>query len=44
MDMHATIEELLKAVWSVPRLTLWLVDPLLGNDCKVSNYTTAIAK
>jgi hypothetical protein len=23
---------------------LWHVDPLLGNDCEISTYTTAVAK
>jgi hypothetical protein len=23
---------------------LWHVDPLLGNDCEISNYTTAVTR
>jgi hypothetical protein len=22
---------------------LWYIDPLLGNDCKISSYTTAVS-
>jgi hypothetical protein len=25
-------------------LVFWHADPLLGNDCEISNYTTAVAK
>jgi hypothetical protein len=28
----------------MPTLLLWHVEPLLGNDREISNYSTAIAK
>jgi hypothetical protein len=31
-------------IFEVLTLILWHVDPLLGNNRKISNYTTAVAK
>jgi hypothetical protein len=31
-----------KCVINREKLILWLVDPLLGNDLEISNYTTAV--
>jgi hypothetical protein len=35
-------------LWEIPsfcmRILLWHVDLLLGNDRKINNYTTAVAK
>jgi hypothetical protein len=52
-DIHVLDIWLLRRTTCVPQAPyhihveftiLWHVDPLLGNDCKISSYTTAIAK
>jgi hypothetical protein len=43
-ELHNMLRKWCSISWTEPFSLLWHVDPLLGNDREMSDYTTAVAK